>query len=324
MTDFLTDAGWADATQTPLAGDASARRYARLWRDPETAILMDDPEGDTALFARLARHLRALGLSAPRILAEAPGKLLLEDLGDGLIARLCTDVATEKRLYLCATDALIGLHRHPPAADLPVADAKRLAQMTDLAFDCYAKAAQPKDYDDARADTIAAFEGILAQHAPDCDVMVLRDYHAENILWLPDRKAEARAGLLDFQDALVGHRAYDLVSLIEDARRDLRPGIAETCIRHYVGATGINDGPFRAALAVLGAQRNLRILGVFARLAASRGKPGYVDLIPRVWAHLQADLEHPALTPVAPLLKAMLPAPTHDVLQRLKSQCPTP
>lgn len=321
---FLADAGWADATATPLAGDASARRYSRLSRGGETAILMEDPEGDTALFARLARHLLSLGLSAPRILAEAPGLLLLEDLGDGLIARLATAPETEKRLYLTATDALIALHRHPAPPGLPLADAPRLAAMTDLAFDCYATGAGQPAPTGAKETCASAFEAALAAHAPDTDVMILRDYHAENILWLPDRAGAARAGLLDFQDALQGHRAYDLVSLIEDARRDVSPETAEAAIRHYLAATGLPEQPFRAALAVLGAQRNLRILGVFARLAATRGKPHYIDLVPRVWAHLQSDLRHPALAGIAALLNGALPAPTPEALQRLKSPCPTP
>ena len=318
---FLSDAGWDGAQASPLAGDASARRYTRLSLDGRRAILMDDPEGDVAVFARLARHLCGLGLSAPRILAEAPGKLLLEDLGDGLIARLATDPETETRLYGAAVDALVELHRHPAPA-LPLATPDRLAAMTDLAFDCYAAGAGHPFA--ASPDVIAAFEDALAAHAPDTDVMVLRDYHAENILWLPRRSGPARAGLLDFQDALAGHRAYDLVSLIEDARRDLRPGTANAAIRRYLDATGLAEAPLRAALAVLGAQRNLRILGVFARLAATRGKPGYIDLIPRVWGHLQTDLRHPALASVARLLDPALPAPTAPLLDRLKHPCPTP
>jgi hypothetical protein len=154
--------------------------------------------------------------------------------------------------------------------------------------------------------------------------MVLRDYHAENILFLPDRSGTARAGLLDFQDALLGHRAYDLVSLVQDARRDVRADTAEACITHYCTATGQAETPYRASLAVLGAQRNLRILGVFARLAATRGKPHYIDLIPRVWAHLQNDLAHPLLAPVKEVLDTALPAPSPDHLTRLKSPCPMP
>lgn len=320
MNDFLDAAGWGAARQEALAGDASARSYSRLFLDGQTAILMQDPACDVALFARLARHLTGAGLSAPHILAEdsAEGLLLIEDLGDGLVARLAETPAAERELYLLATDALIDVQRHPPPADLPIATPDHLAGQIDLAFIHYTPAAG------ALPRAIAAFRPLLESHAQPADVMVLRDYHAENILLLPDRVGTARAGLLDFQDALLGHRAYDLVSLIQDARRNVRPETAEACIAHYCAATAQADWPFRASLAVLGAQRNLRILGVFARLAATRGKPHYIDLIPRVWAHLQADLSHPLLAPVKEVLDAVLPVPTSDHLTRLKSPCPTP
>lgn len=317
MSALLRKAGWESARAVPLAGDASSRRYARLFGAGKTAIHMIDPEGDTALFARLARHLCAIGLSAPRILAEAPGELLLEDLGDGLIARLASDPAEETALYGLATDALVELHRHDPPEGLPLATPERLAQMTDLAFIHYTQAPE------LLPGVVTAFLPLLEAHALPADVMVLRDYHAENILHLPDRSGVRQAGLLDFQDALQGHRAYDLVSLLEDARRDVAPETRETCIARYLAASGLPEAPFRTALAVLGAQRNLRILGVFARLAATRGKPRYIDLIPRVWGHLQHDLSHPALAPVRELLSG-LPAPTPAHLDRLKATCPTP
>ena len=310
---FLGDLGWGDAQTDPLAGDASARVYKRLRRGAQTAILMQDPEGDVALFAHLARHLSGLGLSAPRILGQAEGLLLLEELGDGLIARLANET-TEKALYLVATDALIALHRHPAPDGLPLASPDRLARMIDLAFLHY------DDRPDLLPSAIEALRPALEDHANPADVMVLRDYHAENILWLPDRKGTARAGLLDFQDALQGHRAYDLVSLLEDARRDVSAVTAEACIRHYLTATGLPEGLFRASLAVLGAQRNLRILGVFARLAKVRGKPHYIDLIPRVWDHLQSDLSHPALAGLRGVV-AQLAVPDAVHLKRLKS-CP--
>ncbi|WP_417206014.1 aminoglycoside phosphotransferase family protein [Antarctobacter sp.] len=320
MIDFLETSGWGDARRQSLAGDASARRYTRLFRGVETAILMQDPEGDVALFARLARHLTGLGLSAPRIFAEdaAHGLLLIEDLGDGLLARLAQDTQTEQSLYLLATDALIALHRASPPPDLPLASPDRLAAMVDLAFQHYTHAP------DALPQAVAAFAPLLQVHAMPADVMVLRDYHAENILYLPRREGVARAGLLDFQDALQGHRAYDLVSLIEDARRDVSPQTARACIAQYLTATGLPKEAFHASLAVLGAQRNLRILGVFARLASTRGKPHYIDLIPRVWGHLQADLAHPVLATVKPILDAALPAPDTAHLERLKARCPTP
>lgn len=320
MNGFLTACGWGDARQEPLAGDASARRYTRLHLKGKTAILMQDPEGDVRLFARLAQHLTGQNLSAPRILAKdsANGLLLIEDLGDGLLARLAQTPQDEHDLYLLATDALIALHNAPPPPHLPLATPERMAQMVDLAFLHYTHASN------ALPQAVAAFVPLLQAHAQPGDVMVLRDYHAENILYLPDRQGAARAGLLDFQDAMQGHRAYDLVSLIEDARRDVSAHTAKACIAHYLTATGLPTDAFHASLAVLGAQRNLRILGVFARLASSRGKPHYIDLIPRVWGHLQTDLAHPVLAPVKLILDSALPAPDAAHLERLKATCPTP
>ena len=311
MRTFLTEHGWGQASCTPLAGDASARVYHRLHKGEKSAIVMQDPEGDVALFARLAEHLCGLGLSAPRIFAQGKGLLLLEDLGDALIARLCTQGADEQALYMAATDALIALHRHAPPAALPVAAPEHLAQMTDLALTHYAK--RP----DLTEAVQAAFLPALEAHASPEDVMILRDYHAQNILWLPERTGAARAGLLDFQDAMIGHRAYDLASLLRDARRDVGNDTAEACIRHYLSATGLSAPDFRASLAVLGAQRNLRILGVFARLAQG-GKPHYLKLLPRVWAHMQADLTHPALSALKPLI-SQLPVPDRAHLKRLAS-----
>ncbi|SNS09480.1 aminoglycoside phosphotransferase family protein [Antarctobacter heliothermus] len=320
MIDFLQATGWGDARRESLAGDASTRRYTRLHRDGQTAILMQDPDGDVGLFTRLARHLTGQNLSAPRILAQdtANGLLLIEDLGDGLLARLAQTPQSEQDLYLLATDALIALHDTPPPPDLPQATPDRMASMVDLAFEHYTHAPE------ALAQAVAAFVPQLQTHAQPTDVMVLRDYHAENILYLPDRQGAARAGLLDFQDAMQGHRAYDLVSLIEDARRDVAPATARACVAHYLAATDLPEDAFHAALAVLGAQRNLRILGVFARLASSRGKPQYIDLIPRVWGHLQTDLAHPVLASVKPIIDAALPAPDAAHLERLKAACPTP
>ncbi len=322
---FLTAAGWDGARATPLAGDASTRRYTRLDRDGAQAILMQDTGGDVALFARLARHLTGLGLSAPLILAEdAPGGLLLiEDLGDGLFARLtAADPAREAPLYLAATDTLLDLHRHQPPA-LDAATPGRLAGMTDLSFDCYVTQATGAPQPQARDACIDALQAALAAHAPETDVMILRDFHAENLIWLPDRSGAARTGLLDFQDALQGHCAYDLASLLTDVRRDVSPETADLAIRHYVSGAGLPDAAFRTALAVLGAQRNLRILGVFARLAA-QGKPRYLNLMYRVWRHLEADLSHPALSRLAALLRPVLPPPDPAILARLRLSCPTP
>ncbi|MEC3861598.1 phosphotransferase [Mesobacterium sp. TK19101] len=303
-----------------MTPDASSRTYTRLCKGEDTAVVMQDPDGDVALFARLSRHLSALGLSAPRIIAEAPqdGLLLIEDLGDDLFARLCeTDPALEPTLYDTAVDVLIALHRAKPPAGLTVATPSLLAQMIDPAFDFYAaRAGQTPSQTDRRA-LQAALKDALDSHASVADVMILRDYHAENLLWLPQRTGTACAGLLDFQDALIGHRAYDLVSLLQDARRDVTGPVTDRAIRRFADRTGTPEDTLRAACAVLGVQRNLRILGIFARLAVLRGKPGYLGLIPRVWGHIDRSLHHPALSSVAPLIAKYLPAPTPDVLERL-------
>ncbi|SLN24614.1 Phosphotransferase enzyme family protein [Roseivivax jejudonensis] len=325
MTRILQDTGWRDADAQPLAGDASSRRYTRLSREGARAILMEDPDGDVTRFARLAEWLRGIGLSAPEILgidADA-GTMLLEDLGDDLFARLAsTDPGREEDLYRVAADVLVTLHSVDPPEGLLRADPAFLAAQTDLAFDWYLARAGAPDQG-LKAEVAAVFETILERHAPEPRVCVLRDYHAENMIWLPAREGAARAGLLDFQDAVIGHPAYDLVSLIEDARRDVAPAAAAAARSYYLSHSGETPEAFGAAYAALGAQRNLRILGVFARLAATRGKPGYIDLIPRVWRHLKTDLAHPALAPLVPLL-TRLPAPEPACLDRLRPTCPTP
>jgi aminoglycoside/choline kinase family phosphotransferase len=136
-------------------------------------------------------------------------------------------------------------------------------------------------------------------------VTVLRDYHAENIMLLGELHKQ---GLLDFQDALVGHRAYDLVSLLQDARRDVSPELEAEMFDHYLQATGLAADDFLADYARLGAQRNAKIVGIFVRLWKRDGKPRYLDMIPRVWALMERDLMHPALDPVARWFDANIPA----------------
>lgn len=332
---FLDAAGWGGATAVPLAGDASSRRYARLRRaDGQSAILMQAPplpDDSTRRFVTVTRHLEGWGLSAPRLLAEDAdnGLLLLEDLGDAVFARVIADNPTqEPALYAAAVDLLAALHRHAAPAGLPCPDAQALAGMTDLAALWYLGQSRPAP--DCAADARAARDlqdhlaPLLEAHAnPALPVLVHRDFHAENLIWLPDRIGAARTGLLDFQDAWSGHPAYDLVSLLDDARRDLGPGIRSAAIARYLDATGQPDATFRAALATSGAQRNLRILGVFARLSLHFGKPRYVDLIPRVWGHLQGNLAHPALDGLRDWVTHTLPAPTPALLQGLKDRCGT-
>lgn len=327
IADFIAASGWHGAATRTLAGDASNRRYLRL-RAPDgaRAVLMDAPAErgeDVGAFARIARHLSGLGLSAPRILAEdgAQGFLLLEDLGDALFARVL-ETARDKEppLYEAATDVLVALHRHPAPSALDTYSPEVMADMAALAFDWYALGGTGAE-SPARAAFHAEMQSLLARHAACADVLIQRDYHAENLLWLPDRTGLARVGLLDFQDAMRGHRAYDLVSVLQDARRDVPPAIETAMTRRYVAATGVDADAFVTAYHCLGAQRNLRILGVFARLCLRDGKAHYVDLIPRVWGLLQRDLAHPALRGIAAHVHESLPAPEPSVLLRLKERC---
>jgi len=303
---FLARAGWGGAASAPLAGDASARRYARLTRGSDRAVLMDAPDdpAGTARFARLARWLCEAGFSAPRVLAEAPGLLLLEDLGDDLFARVLGRAPeAENRLYAAAIDTLAALQRLPPPPGLPVWDAAHLGALTDPFVTRFAPRA---GLDAARAAAVPEAVAALAEQLlPAARVTCLRDVHAENLIWLPERGGTAAVGLLDFQDGFLGPPAYDVISLLHDARRDLAPGLAARMLARFAAATGANPEAIAAEAALLTAQRNLRILGVFATLAEA-GKPGYLRFVPRVAGHLRTALAHPAL---APLAQAVGPLP---------------
>ncbi|EAQ02994.1 hypothetical protein OB2597_12658 [Pseudooceanicola batsensis HTCC2597] len=319
---FLAGTSWAGAEIRPLAGDASNRRYDRLFLGGDSAVLMDAPpdrDEDVRPFVAVARYLQGIGLTPPRILAEDAGNgfLLIEDLGDDIFARVVErDPSCEEAIYAAAVDVLIALHRAAPMPGLARFDAGEMAPLAALVYDWYLGESTGPDVP-ARAAFIEAFSPVLSDHA-ECSVTVLRDYHAENLLWLPERAGVARVGLLDFQDAMLGDPAYDLVSLLMDARRDVPEDLASAMIARYVAAQGLDRDAFETRYHVVGAQRNLRILGVFARLSRRDGKKHYVDLIPRVWAHMMRSLAHPALAPVAARVRADLPAPKAAILDRLR------
>lgn len=321
---FLQAARWGQATRKHLAGDASDRRYDRLTLGHKTAVLMDAPPGkgdDPAIFVSVAAHLSTIGLSAPRIIAQdlTLGFLLLEDFGDALFAReIIRDPAQEAHLYTAATDVLIHLQTAKPAPGLPNLSPSDWAEAARFALDWYYFAITGNRAEtDAFTDTLS---NLITIHANGQRVMILRDYHAENLLWLPDRAGLARVGLLDFQLAQGGQPGYDLVSLLQDARRDVPPETEATMIRRFAAATDRPLPDFCRSYAVLGAQRALRILGVFARLCLVAGKPGYLPLLPRVWGQLQRNLTHPDLAPLAAVC-APLPAPTPAALNRIEAQC---
>jgi hypothetical protein len=301
---FIAGCGWGGACVRPLAGDASFRRYLRLERDGLRAVLMDAPPAheDTRPFVAVGRHLLARGFSAPAIRAHDAerGFVLLEDLGDALFTRILPGPADEAELYAAAIDVLVELHRRPSGIALPPYDEARLLAEADLFVDWFlpevsgrpTPGAAKESYREAWRRSFRALGG-------EPRALVLRDYHADNLIWLPERAGVRRCGLLDFQDALIGPTAYDLVSLLEDARRDVaETTVAAAVARYLAGVPGLDEAAFRAAYAILGGQRNSKIVGIFTRLWRRDGKPQYLDFLPRVWAHLERDLAHPALAPV--------------------------
>lgn len=301
--DFLDTNGWHGAAIAPITGDASFRRYFRVSESGRRAILMDaPPPEDPAPFLTLARWLRERGFAAPAVYAEdaAHGLVLIEDFGDDRMREAVdADPARAPALYRAAVDVLVALHREPPPP-VAVQDRATLIERAALLPEWYCRAIGIAA---DMASFIAAWEAVLDLAIPAHPVLALRDYHAENLMLL----ADGRVGLLDFQDAMVGHPAYDLVSLLQDARRDVEPAIEAAMLDHYARSTGTGED-FVTAYHVLGAQRNARIIGVFTRLWQRDGKLRYPSLCPRVWGYLGRDLAHPALAPVKAWFDATIPA----------------
>jgi N-acetylmuramate 1-kinase len=312
---FLAASGWGGVARRPLAGDASFRRYERLAAASRRAVLMDapPPKEDVRPFITVARLLHGLGLSAPNILAEdvAAGLLLLEDFGDNTYTRLLAAGAAEEPLYGLAVDLLIALHRRfaPAASPLPPYDDQRLLTEAALLVDWYLPAITGRSTETSlREEFLALWRALLPVARGVPDGLVLRDYHVDNLMLLDGRTGIAACGLLDFQDAVIGPRSYDLVSLLEDARRDVPADLADAMLSRYVEAfPELDRDAFGASYAVLGAQRNCKIVGIFTRLCVRDGKPIYLGHIPRVWRLIEQDLQHPALAPVARWLDQHIP-----------------
>jgi aminoglycoside/choline kinase family phosphotransferase len=299
--EFLASCGWGGAEILPLAGDASFRRYFRVVNGDRTAVLMDAPPPyeDPRPFVAVAEWLIGRGLTAPEILARDldKGLLLLGDFGNARLREtLDTSPTRERELYELATDVLVHLHSHPPMEGLPPHGIDQWLDEVKLFTDWYCPAVGAEVDADAFQ---RAWRDVLEPVANDGlgPVTVLRDYHAENIMLVEGRDGVARFGLLDFQDALAGHPAYDLASVLEDARRDVSPAIERAMIDRYAGARGHGEA-FERAYWALAAQRNTRILGVFTRLWKRDGKPHYRQFQPRMWGLLERDLAQPHLAPV--------------------------
>jgi aminoglycoside/choline kinase family phosphotransferase len=312
--DFLAANGWAGAAIVPLAGDASFRRYFRVVDGARTAVLMDAPpdKEDSRPFLDLAAHLVGLGFAAPRALAVDldRGLILLEDFGDKRVAPLlAADPTREREIYENAIDILASLHDHAPPAVAPYHRGELLREVNILTEWYLPAVAARGDAPAYEAAWDAVWQDVVAETGAR-PVLVLRDYHADNLMVLDDRSGLQRLGLLDFQDGLAGHPAYDLVSLLQDARRDVDPHLEAAMLDRYMAARGIADrAAFRASYEVLGAQRNAKILGVFTRLWKRDGKPGYRLFQPRVWTYLERNLRHEALAPVRAWFDANLAGP---------------
>ena len=301
IQDFLGATRWEGAEIAPLVGDASFRRYFRIRRGEQSAMLMHapPPHEDPAPFLHVARWLNENGLRGPEIYREdtAQGLVLTEDFGDIRMKEWIDDHPDDEHdVYAKAIDALVQLHRLPPGPFDPY-DMAVYQREAALFLEWYCPAA---GLDVDEAGWTRAWEEALApllerQHP---GVTVLRDYHAENIMLLDPGKLAGEQGLIDFQDALVGHPAYDLVSLLQDARRDVSEQLEHEMMGRYRAATGAGEH-FEADYARLGAQRNAKIVGIFTRLFKRDGKPRYLGMIPRVWRAMERDLAHEAMAPVA-------------------------
>jgi aminoglycoside/choline kinase family phosphotransferase len=314
---FLAQAGWGEARILPLAGDASFRRYFRVVDAGRQAVMMDAPPPyeDPRPFLAIADHLIGQGFAAPGILARdlENGLVLLEDFGD-IRVREYLDAAPHEELavYERAVALLADLHALPPA-DVPPYDRAVYQREAGLLTEWYCPAV---GLSADEAGYIAAWDAVLPLVEEDDapKVTVLRDYHAENIMLIPGHERSRGLGLLDFQDALVGHPAYDLVSLLQDARRDVSPDVEKAMLAFYKEIRAPR-GDFDTAYAVLGAQRNAKIVGIFTRLWQRDGKLHYLSFLPRMWGLLERDLAHPALAPVAEWFAANIPADKrHDAL----------
>jgi len=277
---------------------------------------------DVGRFVAAAEFLRGHGLSAPTIYAADPanGFVLMEDLGDDLFANVLTppnlpkSTGDEHTLYGAAIDALAKIHAgdapvllHPDKPLHPFDETAQVAE-TDLMTEWFVplalgRAATPDEISEHRA----LWEAALARDAKSPSVFVHRDYHAQNLIWLPERQGTARVGVIDFQDAVAGTKSYDLISLIEDARRDVSPELGEAMTRRYLKATGLDADAYRAEMAVMATQRNAKIAGIFARLYKRDGKPRYLSYLPRVWGYLNRDLEHPSLSPLKAWYDRVIP-----------------
>jgi aminoglycoside/choline kinase family phosphotransferase len=312
-SDFLERHGFDSLTLAALPADASARRYFRLAE--AGLLLMDSPPASEPLgpYLRVAGLLRALGLSAPRVVAadEHAGLALIEDFGQDTYTRLLAAGHPEQPLYQLAVDCLAELHRAPTShgAALPAYDGPRLAEEYALFIDWYVPLLIGSEAATAlREQYLQLFAQACQGVAERREALVLRDFHVDNLMLLEGRSGVAACGLLDFQDALQGAAAYDLMSLLEDARRDLPDELRQQLLQRYLEQRPeLNVERFRADYQVLAAQRHAKVLGIFVRLARRDGKTHYLSHLPRTLGLFVRALDAPALQPLRAFLEQHLP-----------------
>lgn len=320
MDTFQHQAGWGTARRSLLAGDASFRKYWRLEAPSgATAVIMDAPptHENVRPFIHIARHLSSLGFSAPRIdhIDLDNGFLLLEDLGDGTYTRLLAEGKDEWMLYSLATDVLAELSAAALPSDVPPYDEHKLLSETALLPDWFLTSVGASVSSQARSDWDQAWRQVLPVAHSVPSALVLRDYHVDNLLLLPERLGLSACGLLDFQDAVIGPLTYDIMSLMEDARRDIDPAlVAAMKARFLVARPDLHEETFSASWAVMAAQRHAKVIGIFARLFKRDGKPGYLVHIPRVWRLLERACQHPSCAPIRTWLDTHVPV---DVRHRV-------
>ncbi len=313
---LLSKNGLELATGIKMPSDASSRRYERFVYYNRRAMLMDAPLEKESIkpFIAVAEYLLQNGFSAPKIYDQdiENGLLLIEDLQDNIYTELLRynkKNLKEEQLYIYASDVLTKLKTLPLLNSLPKYSEELLLKEALLLTEWYLPNVKDiKNVNELAVEYKDIWQELLTQKSMFAEVVVLRDYHADNLMWLPKRRGLKRVALLDFQDAVIGSPLYDLVSLLEDARRDLDPKIVEAVISHYIKKNNItNEQEFFAEYYRLAAQRNCKIVGIFARLALRDGKKRYLDYLPRVWRHLNNDLKYPALAKLKNWFEKALP-----------------
>ena len=312
---FIRHNGWAQASITPLLPDASFRCYFRLERQGASAMLMDAPPATEKImpFIDMAHHLNKLGFAAPKIYCydNDNGFVLMEDFGEQTFTRLLSADTDELVLYYSAVDVLISLHKHPTATriQVPQYDLSALLNEALLLADWYYPVVQGRPIDPSVRDAyICAWKQVLTDLPATPETLVLRDFHVDNLVRIPAERDDSRCGLLDFQDAVIGPRAYDLVSLLEDARRAVATDVAEAALHRYLTAmSDIEPEIFITNYRVLGVQRHCKVAGIFTRLEIRDGKHVYRKHLPRVLRLLAEGLAEPLLAPVDAWLRQHLP-----------------